>query len=108
MNSFFWLLQIRKQGIEIPILIKILFRFFYMVSEPVMTKKAKETVERLVQKYDEEDEYYLAPNNGSSTLITLVQLKDNNFDKLVDTIQLALESKNKLGFIDGFVPQPKE
>lgn len=60
------------------------------------------------QKYDEEDEYYLAPNDGSSTLIALVQLRDNNFNEWAYAIELALESKNKLGFLDGSVLQPDE
>lgn len=81
-----------------------------MVLKPVMSnKEAIEIIEKkIVQKYDEEDKCYLAPNDGSSALITLVQLKDNNFDKWADTIELTLESKNKLGFLDGSIPQPNE
>lgn len=30
----------------------------------------------------------------------VVQLKDGNFDEWADAIELALESKNKMGFID--------
>lgn len=58
----------------------------------------------MIQKYDEEDEYYLASNDGLGTLITFVQLKDNNFHEQVDAIELALESKNKLGFVDESIP----
>lgn len=47
-------------------------------------------------------------NNGLGTLISHVQLKDNNFDKHAKAIQMALEPKKKLCFIVGTTPQPNE
>lgn len=44
-------------------------------------KKTEETFEKQVLEYDEEDEYFLMPNGGPCTLITLLYLKDNNFDE---------------------------
>lgn len=66
-----------------------------MVSEPTITiKEAAKIVEKVMHKYDEEDKYYLAHNDCSGTLITYVQLKDDDFDEWTDTIKLSLESKN--------------
>lgn len=71
------------------------------------TKKIIETVQKQIQNFDK-DKYYLAPNHGLRTLISLIQLKDDNFDDWTNVIKLALESKNKLSFIDGTTPQPDE
>lgn len=62
----------------------------------------------MVKKYDEEDEYYLTPNDGPCTLITLLQLKDNNFNECEEVIEITQESKNKLSFLEGSIPHPKE
>lgn len=84
----------------------MIFLNSFIVSEPITTvKKITEIVQTLVQKYDE---YYLACNDGPGTLITLVQLKDKNFDKWADAIELTLKSKNKLGFLDGIISQHNE
>lgn len=67
------------------------------------------TIEKLiVQKYDEDDEYALLFNDGPGILITHVQLKDNNFEEWTEAIEMALESKNKLGFLDGSILQHSE
>lgn len=80
-----------------------------MVSETSMsTKEANETLEKLVRKYDGEDEYYLALNDGHGTLISLIQLKDNKFGEWADAIEMALKSKNKLHFLDRSIAQPNE
>lgn len=80
-----------------------------MVLELAMTAvKNTEIIQKVTQKYDEEDKYYLTPNDGSGTLITLVQLKNENFDEWVDSIEIVLESKNKLGFLNISIPQPSE
>lgn len=79
-----------------------------MVSEPTLAKDIVELVLKQVKKYDEEDEYYLASNDGPGILITLNWLKDGNFKERAEVIEMALESKNKLGFIDGILLQPNE
>lgn len=45
------------------------------------TKDAIETLVKFVKKYGKEEEYYLAPNDRLSTLITSVELKDPNFNE---------------------------
>lgn len=68
---------------------------------PPKAEEAIKILEKPFQKYDEEDEYYLAFNDGPGTLTTLVQFKDNNFDEWTEAIEMVLESKNKLGFLMG-------
>lgn len=58
-----------------------------MVSKPIMaTKEIVEAVQKHIQKYDEEDEYHLASNDGPNTLICLVQLTDNIFYEWAETL----------------------
>lgn len=63
------------------------------------------------QKTSKKDAYYVALFDGSSLIITHVQLeenfKDNNYAECAKTIRLALRSKRKLGFIDGRIPKPE-
>lgn len=50
------------------------------------TKEIVEAVQKHIQKYDEEDEYHLASNDGPNTLICLVQLTDNIFYEWAETL----------------------
>lgn len=51
-------------------------------------------------------------SDGPGTLISHVQLKENkdvnNYDEWSNAIELALEAKQKLGFIDGTIVMPDE
>lgn len=35
-------------------------------------------------------------------------MNNKNFDEWMDAIEMELESKNKLGFLDGSITQPNE
>lgn len=50
--------------------------------------------------------YFLGSNDNPENLITPIQLNDDNYDEWSRAIQMSLNAKRKLGFIDGTVPKP--
>ncbi|GAA0176921.1 hypothetical protein LIER_29633 [Lithospermum erythrorhizon] len=57
-------------------------------------------------KYEPFSRYYLHPSEGTSTVISPILLKDNNYDEWVRSIRNNLRAKNKLCFIDGTLNEP--
>ena len=50
--------------------------------------------------------YFLGSNDNPRTLITPIQLKDDNFDEWARAILRSLNAKRKLGFLEGTIAKP--
>ncbi|XP_057249218.1 uncharacterized protein LOC130590685 [Beta vulgaris subsp. vulgaris] len=50
--------------------------------------------------------YFLGSNDNPGTLITPIQLKDDNFDEWARAIRMSLNAKRKLGFLEGTIAKP--
>ena len=52
--------------------------------------------------------YYLHPSDGPGVMITAAVFDGKNYDMWERAVRTALKAKNKLGFIDGTLPRPKQ
>ena len=52
--------------------------------------------------------YYLHPSEGPDMMITAVIFDGKNYDLWERAVKTALKSKNKLAFIEGKLPRPKD
>lgn len=76
-----------------------------MILEP-MTTNGKTIETKMVETVVDED-YLLTFSDGLGKLITHVKLKrEENYDEWSNAIEMALDSKSKLGFINGHIAQP--
>ncbi|XP_021985377.1 uncharacterized protein LOC110881416 [Helianthus annuus] len=67
------------------------------------------TSQTLISKLDIGDPLYLHPSDSSSLTIVSIKLKGtDNYVVWSSAMKLALEAKNKYGFIDGKVEKPKD
>lgn len=78
-----------------------------------MTNIEKENIDTTKKVVLMNDEAYLLMSSDSTgMLITHVQLKENkdvnNYDEWSSAIELMLEAKEKLGFINGTIVKPEE
>ncbi|KAJ4768963.1 Retroelement pol polyprotein-like [Rhynchospora pubera] len=79
-----------------------------MSNETKETKDEKPTGETIVRRViDNSSPFYLNSGDNPGMMISSCVLKDNNYDMWVKAMRNALRAKNKLGFIDGTVMEPK-
>ncbi|MFS7984864.1 putative retrotransposon Copia-like protein [Helianthus anomalus] len=70
---------------------------------------APSTSQTLIGKLDIGDPLYLHPSDSSSLTIVSIKLKGTeNYAVWSSAMKLALEAKNKYGFIDGKVEKSKD
>lgn len=50
--------------------------------------------------------YFSGSNDNPGYLVTLIQLKDGNFNEWSRAIRISSTAKRKLGFINGTIPKP--
>lgn len=58
------------------------------------------------QNYD--DAFYLHPSDNPRPVLVLQHLTEDNFSSWRRAMLMALDGKNKVGFVDGSIPKPAE